>query len=183
MKTATPTNEAVETASDIQIDVLFKKMQKDDKKEILMFHILTDETKHAAELLRLTGKMTILTLSDEQGLFDPIQAEFMNLQRDNKKTVLKFNVATEDVDRVNALYPAAGTNVELLIQPQQMTIDDVPTEKGMEYSIKNGVVEIENKVCDYCANEIEKGEELQFVETHDFSGHVCEECRTHEIKA
>ncbi|KOS61711.1 hypothetical protein FJQ98_02880 [Lysinibacillus agricola] len=121
------TTETVQT-KDIQINVLFKKMQKDDKKEVLMFHILTDETKHAADLLRLTGKMTILTISDDEGPYEPIQAEFVNLQRDNKKTVLKFNVATEDVDRVNAIYPAAGTNISLLIQPQQMSIDDLETE-------------------------------------------------------
>ncbi|MEA0556491.1 hypothetical protein UOV92_23605, partial [Lysinibacillus irui] len=131
MKTATPNNE---TNTDIQINVLFKKMQKDDKKEVLMFHILSDETKHAADLLRLTGKMTILTISDDEGPYEPIQAEFVNLQRDNKKTVLKFNVATEDVDRVNAIYPAAGTNISLLIQPQQMSIDDLEDEhEGISY--------------------------------------------------
>ena len=137
------TTETVQT-KDIQISVLFKKMQKDDKKEVLMFHILTDETKHAAELLRLTGKMTILTVSDDEGPYEPIQAEFVNLQRDNKKTVLKFNVATEDVDRVNAIYPAAGTNISLLIQPQQMSIDDIEDEhEGIPYEIdSNGTVEV-----------------------------------------
>ncbi|WP_342557564.1 hypothetical protein [Lysinibacillus sp. FSL P4-0201] len=137
------TTETVQT-KDIQISVLFKKMQKDDKKEVLMFHILTDETKHAAELLRLTGKMTILTISDDEGPYEPIQAEFVNLQRDNKKTVLKFNVATEDVDRVNAIYPAAGTNISLLIQPQQMSIDDLEDEhEGIEYEVgSDGTVEI-----------------------------------------
>ncbi len=123
------TTETVET-KDIQINVLFKKMQKDDKKEVLMFHILSDETKHAADLLRLTGKMTILTISDDEGPYEPIQAEFVNLQRDNKKTVLKFNVATEDVDRVNAIYPAAGTNISLLIQPQQMSIDELENQNN-----------------------------------------------------
>ncbi len=180
MKTATPTTEAT-NKSDILIDVLFKKMQKDDKKEILMFHILSDETKHAAELLRLTGKMTILTISDEEGPFDPIQAEFMNLQRDNKKTVLKFNIATEDVDRVNALYPYAGTNVKLLIQPQQLTIDDVPEHNGIEYGVgSDGSVSVTDKlVCDFCESEVDQ---VQFVETYSFSGNVCDECRTHEIK-
>lgn len=125
MKKATPTTDTVETASDIRINVLFKKMQKDDKKEILMFHILTDEVKFAPELLRLTGKMTILTLSVEDKTYDAIQAEFVNIQRDSKKTVLKFNVATEDEERVNAIYPAAGTTIDLLIQPQQLTIEDV----------------------------------------------------------
>lgn len=143
MKTATPKTNPVET-QDILIDVLFKKMQKDDKKEILMFHILTDESKHAAQLLKLTGKMTILTLSDDEGEYEPIQAEFVNLQRDNKKTVLKFNVATEDEDRVNALYPAAGTHVKLLIQPQQMSIDDVPINDGVKYEVNSdGVVDVQ----------------------------------------
>jgi len=141
MKTAIPTNE---TNKDIQINVLFKKMQKDDKKEVLMFHILTDETKHAADLLKLTGKMTILTISDDEGPYEPIQAEFVNLQRDNKKTVLKFNVATEDVDRVNAIYPAAGTNISLLIQPQQMSMEDIEAEhEGIPYEINpDGTVEV-----------------------------------------
>lgn len=144
MKTATPTNTETVQTNDIQINVLFKKMQKDDKKEVLMFHILSDETKHAADLLRLTGKMTILTISDDEGPYEPIQAEFVNLQRDNKKTVLKFNVATEDVDRVNAIYPAAGTNISLLIQPQQMSIDDLEAEhEGIEYEVgTDGTVEV-----------------------------------------
>ncbi|MEA0565141.1 hypothetical protein [Lysinibacillus irui] len=139
----TETAETVQT-KDIQINVLFKKMQKDDKREVLMFHILSDETKHAADLLRLTGKMTILTISDDEGPYEPIQAEFVNLQRDNKKTVLKFNVATEDVDRVNAIYPAAGTNISLLIQPQQMSIDDLEAEhEGIEYEVgADGTVEV-----------------------------------------
>lgn len=139
------TTETVQT-KDIQINVLFKKMQKDDKKEVLMFHILSDETKHAADLLRLTGKMTILTISDDEGPYEPIQAEFVNLQRDNKKTVLKFNVATEDVDRVNAIYPAAGTNISLLIQPQQMSIDDLEDEhEGISYEVgSDGTVVIDS---------------------------------------
>ncbi|CAM5212096.1 hypothetical protein [Lysinibacillus sphaericus] len=137
------TTETVQT-NDIQINVLFKKMQKDDKKEVLMFHILSDETKHAADLLRLTGKITILTISDDEGPYESIQAEFVNLQRDNKKTVLKFNVATEDVDRVNAIYPAAGTNISLLIQPQQMSIDDLEDEhEGVPYNVGlDGTVEV-----------------------------------------
>lgn len=127
MKTATPKSETKH--QDVTITVLFKKMQKDDKKEVLLFHDSSADTKFASELLSLTGKMTILTISTKtkegEKQYEPIQAEFVNIQRDNKKTVLKFNVATEDEDRVNALYPAAGTTVDLLIQSQQMTIDEV----------------------------------------------------------
>lgn len=146
MKTATPSAQEEQLNTDIQINVLFKKMQKDDKKEILMFHILTDESKHAAALLRLTGKMTILTVTADKNEYEPIQAEFVNLQRDNKKTVLKFNVATEDEDRVNALYPAAGTNINLLIQPQQLTIDDVENHEGIEYEVDHdGTVNVKSE--------------------------------------
>lgn len=124
--------------TNIQLNVLFKKMQKDDKKEVLLFHIQTEDPKHTSELLSLTGKMAILTITDSYGEYEPIQAEFVNFQRDNKKTVLKFNVMTEDEDRVNAIYPAAGTNVSLLIQPSQMSIDEVNEgqREGIEYDVE-----------------------------------------------
>lgn len=83
MKTATPNNETVK--SNILLNVLFKKMQKDDKKEVLMFHILSEQSKYAAELLSLTGKMTVLTIFNEEEEYEPISAEFLNIQRDSKK--------------------------------------------------------------------------------------------------
>lgn len=33
--------------TNVKLNVLFKKMQKDDKKEVLMFHVLSDELPHA----------------------------------------------------------------------------------------------------------------------------------------
>lgn len=39
----------------VNLNVLFKKMQKDDKKEVLMFHVLRDELPHADELLKMPG--------------------------------------------------------------------------------------------------------------------------------
>lgn len=122
MKKATPNKEEQQS---LTMTVLFKKMQKDDKKEVLLFHNLSDDTQFAEELISLTGKMSVLTLSVDGQQYDPIQAEFMNLQVDSKKTVYKFNVATEDKERINAIYPLAGTTVELLIQSHQMTIDEV----------------------------------------------------------
>lgn len=46
----------------IQLNVLFKKMQKDDKKEVLMFHVLSDELPHADELLKMPGTIVHLTV-------------------------------------------------------------------------------------------------------------------------
>lgn len=169
MKTATPNAQVEQLNHDIQINVLFKKMQKDDKKEILMFHILSDETKYAADLLKLTGKMTILTVTAEGEQYEPIQAQFMNLQRDSKKTVLKFNVETEDEARVNAIYPAAGTNIDLLIQPQQLTIDDVPSDSGLKYEVGlDGTVNIEE-------DPFEDVENLEMFDESEYEVHEGEE--------
>lgn len=61
----------------IQLNVLFKKMQKDDKKEVLMFHVLSDELPHADELLKMPG--TIVHLTVEKSEVEPIGAEFVNI--------------------------------------------------------------------------------------------------------
>ncbi|MDQ0270124.1 hypothetical protein J2S17_001999 [Cytobacillus purgationiresistens] len=74
----------------IKLTVLFKKMQKDDKKEVLMFHVLSDELPYADELLKMPGSIALLNV-DESKVGD-IGAEFVSIQRDNKKTVLKFNI-------------------------------------------------------------------------------------------
>ncbi|MEY9973148.1 hypothetical protein ABH966_003532 [Lysinibacillus sp. RC46] len=105
--------------TNIQLNVLFKKMQKDDKKEVLMFHILSDELPHADELLKLPGRIAILKVQDQEG----VGAEFVSIQRDDKKTVLKFNVK-RDSKKVYELYRFAGNNVKLEIKPSQMSIDE-----------------------------------------------------------
>ena len=105
--------------TNIQLNVLFKKMQKDDKKEVLMFHVLSDELPHADELLKLPGSIAVLKVQDQEG----VGAEFASIQRDDKKTVLKFNVK-RDSKKVYELYRFAGNNVKLEIQPSQMSIDE-----------------------------------------------------------
>lgn len=105
--------------TNIQLNVLFKKMQKDDKKEVLMFHVLSDELPHADELLKLPGTIAVLKVQDQEG----VGAEFVSIQRDDKKTVLKFNVK-RDSKKVHELYKFAGNNVKLEIQQSQMSIDE-----------------------------------------------------------
>ncbi|MCZ6942390.1 hypothetical protein EJ131_17985 [Bacillus mycoides] len=122
--------------TNVKLNVLFKKMQKDDKKEVLMFHVLSDELPHADELLKMPG--TIVYLTVEKSDVEPIGAEFASIQRDSKKTALKFNVKGDTKDKINKLYPFAGENVSIILEPSQMSIDEFYEEphEGMEYSVK-----------------------------------------------
>lgn len=128
---------------EINLNVLFKKMQKDDKKEVLMFHVQGDELPHANELLKMPGTITLLTVEESE--VGEIGAEFVSIQRDNKKTVLKFNVKRDPEGKVDKLYPFAGSNVSLKLQPSQMSIDEFYKEQheGVEYNVDgNGNVSV-----------------------------------------
>ena len=127
----------------VKLNVLFKKMQKDDKKEVLMFHVLSDELPHADELLKMPGTITLLTVEESQ--VEAIGAEFVSIQRDNKKTVLKFNVKRVPEGKVNQLYPFAGGNVSLILQPSQMSIEEFYEEphEGVQYNVeKDGTASV-----------------------------------------
>lgn len=129
--------------SNIKLNVLFKKMQKDDKKEVLMFHVLSDELPHADELLKMPGSIAILNVEESEA--GEVGAEFVSIQRDNKKTVLKFNVKRDGEGKINKLYPHAGSNVSLTLKPSQMTIDEFYEDdhEGIEYSVdSNGNVSV-----------------------------------------
>lgn len=121
--------------SNINLNVLFKKMQKDDKKEVLMFHVVSDELPHADELLKMPGSIVLLTLIEND--VEPIGAEFISIQRDNKKTVLKFNIKRDPEGKVNKLYPYAGANVDITLQPTQMSIEEFyeNDHEGIEYKV------------------------------------------------
>lgn len=132
--------------SEIQLNVLFKKMQKDDKKEVLMFHVVSNELPHADELLKMPGSIVLLTVLENEVMLDAIGAEFVSIQRDNKKTVLKLNVKRDPDGKVNKLYPYAGENVSISLQQSQMTIDEFYEEphEGINYSVeKDGTVSVE----------------------------------------
>lgn len=127
----------------IKLNVLFKKMQKDDKKEVLMFHVLSDELPHADKLLKMPGSIAILNVEESEA--GDVGAEFVSIQRDNKKTVLKFNVKRDTEGKISKLYSFAGSNVSLGLQPSQMTIDEFyeNNHEGIEYSVDdNGTVSV-----------------------------------------
>lgn len=129
--------------SDIILDVLFKKMQKDDKKEVIEFHIIDDEVPHSNELISMAGSMAVLTIGEHEDL----TAEFKKIQRDSKKTVLQFETKGDNEDKVIKLYKLAGSYVTLKLQPSQMSIDEFYNEDdhelGLEYKVDpSGVVEV-----------------------------------------
>lgn len=130
--------------SKIEINVLFKKMQKDDKKEVLQFQVQGDELPNAQELVELAGGIVVLEVDGcDAGEFS---AEFAQLQRDSKKTTLKFNVKGDSEDKIIKLYPFAGTNVTLWLQQSQMSIDEFyeQPDEGIEYNINgDGTVEVD----------------------------------------
>ncbi|EQB35031.1 hypothetical protein M948_18170 [Virgibacillus sp. CM-4] len=131
--------------SKIDLNVLFKKIQKDDKKEVLEFHVQGDELQHSDELVLLAGNIAILEVGGSEA--GQLTAEFKSIQRDSKKTVLKFNVKGDSEDKVLQLYAFAGRSVVLYLEPSQMTIEEfeeaAEEHEGIDYSVqKDGTVEV-----------------------------------------
>lgn len=123
--------------SKIELDVLFKKMQKDDKKEVLEFHIIDDEVPHSNELIQMAGSMTVLTIGEHENL----TAEFKKIQRDSKKTVLQFETKGDNEEKLIKLYKLAGSHVKLELEPSQMSIDEFydadEQDRGLEYTVEH----------------------------------------------
>lgn len=110
------------------LNVLFKSMQKDDKKEVLKFVIQGDED-DAIDLFDLSGSIVSLALvvgGDQVG--QTLNAEFVNIQRDSKKTVMKFDIKSDGESKSLELYKFAGRNVELTVKPSQMSIEEFREE-------------------------------------------------------
>lgn len=144
-----------------KLNVLFKKIQKDDKKEVLLFHIQGDELPHANELLKMPGSITMLNVEESEA--GEIGAEFVSIQRDDKKTVLKFHIKRDTEGKVTKFYPLAGSNVTITLQPSQMSIEEFYDDdrEGIEYSVDGtGGVEIKGQID---MEEVEKDKKLQRV--------------------
>src|SRR5690606_28790643 len=69
------------------------------------------------------------------------------LQRDSKKTALKFNIKGDSEDKVIKFYPLAGRNVTLNLAASQMSIDDYyegEDHEGLEYNVNpDGTVSVD----------------------------------------
>ena len=143
--------------AEIQLDVLFKKIQKDDKKEILEFHVLGDEIDYKSELIGMAGGIAVLGIEDVK-----LSAEFKSIQRDSKKVALKFEAKGDSEEKTIKLYPKAGFNVKLSLEPSQMSIEEFEEQhEGIEYQVDgDGSVKVPDGQMNM--DEIEEGEELPF---------------------
>lgn len=129
----------------VQLDVLFKKIQKDDKKEVLEFHILGDEVQYKFELISMAGSIVIIEIGDVK-----LSAEFKSIQRDSKKVVLKFEAKGDSEEKTIQLYPKAGFNIKLMLEQSQMSIEDINDEEdheGLKYNVNgDGTTEVEGQM-------------------------------------
>ncbi|GIO57980.1 hypothetical protein [Paenibacillus cineris] len=131
------------------MNVLFKSMQKDDKKEILKFEIKgSEDAGDEMDLFELSGSIVVLSLEvggDE--VCGDISAEFVSMQRDNKKTVMKFGIKGDRDDKAQQLYKYAGHNVTLGVAPGQMSIEEFnEPREGVRGKInQDGTVDVEDK--------------------------------------
>lgn len=115
----------------VELDALFKKQQKDDKKEVLEFHVLGDEVPHSSELIGMAGSIVIIGISEIK-----LSAECKNVQRDSKKVVLKFEAKGDSEEKTIKLYPKAGFNVKLSLEQSQMSIEEFEEQhEGIEYQV------------------------------------------------
>jgi len=122
--------------SKIELNVLFKKLQRDDKKEVLDFHVMGEKLERSDELVLMAGNMVLLNIESSQA--GEIPAEFKSIQRDSKKTVLKFEAKGDSQDQIIKLYPFAGNNVNLTIEESQMSLEEFEEQhEGIEYSISH----------------------------------------------
>jgi hypothetical protein len=123
-------------------------MQKDDKKEILKFEIKGNED-GAAEggLFKLSGSIVIISLNvGGADVCGEVNAEFVSMQRDSKKTTMKFGIKGDSEERAAQLYRYAGRNVMLNVKASQMTMDEFyegDGDEGAEYTVNgDGTVDV-----------------------------------------
>ena len=135
----------------VELSVLFKKIQKDDKKEVLEFHVQGEELPSSQELVNMAGGMAHLSLQVDKQDIENFPAEYKNIQRDSKKTKLLFNIKGDTEDKVIKLYPYAGHNVTLFVEPSQMSVDEFEemeeVHEGIPYQVeRDGTVQVEGQV-------------------------------------
>ncbi|MDW4528104.1 hypothetical protein R3398_17190 [Rossellomorea marisflavi] len=130
--------------SQTQLNVFFKMQQKDDKKEILKFEIKGQEEgdESTTALYALAGSIILFEI--EGCAAGETSAEFMNIQRDSKKTAMKFAIKGDSERKAQELYKYAWRNVNLYLKASQMSIEEFYEDHvGLDYQVnENGNVEM-----------------------------------------
>jgi len=106
-----------------ELNIFFKMQQKDDKKEVLKFEVKGNDGETATnDLYSLAGSIIVFNIEGCKA--GETTAEFMNIQRDSKKTTLKFAIKGDSEEKAQELYKFAGRNVKMVIQPSQMSLEE-----------------------------------------------------------
>ena len=143
----------------ITLNVLFKKMQKDDKKDVMDFHIVGESVQHINEIKNMMKNMVVLNVND----LGEFPAEFAKFQIDTKKTVLNFKPKGDNDKLLSKIYPIAGSNVTLTMEPSQMDIEDFEEHGGVEYKVdKDGTAEVSKD--QMTLDEVAADEELEHLD-------------------
>lgn len=150
-----------------KLNVLFKKMQKDDKKEVLEFHVQGNELADSEKLVSMSGSIAVLNVAESKA--GEFNAEFVSIQKDSKKTTLKFNIKGDSQDKVIKLYPFAGRGVTLDLTPSQMSIDEFydNDHEGIEYKVdKDGTASVSPDQMSLDDSEIQDEAQVQVEPEH-----------------
>jgi hypothetical protein len=143
-----------------ELNVFFKLMQKDDKKEVLKFEVMGNDNEQAGrDLFDMSGGIVVFSI--EGCAAGEVSAEFKNIQRDDKKTALKFFIKGDSEEKAQQLYKLAGRNVKLSVQPSQMSIDEFYDDDhdGIEYAVNgDGTVSVDGNQISF--DEVATSEEI-----------------------
>lgn len=125
-----------------ELNVLFKKMQRDDKKDVLKFEYKNkdddEKIKLPQAIYELVGEMVNIELEGVE--CDPVSAELKSANADGKKIVLDLSLRGDSANKAADLFLKAGTDVKLFIEPSQTSLEDFNNQKedpheGLEYNV------------------------------------------------
>ncbi|GAF63607.1 hypothetical protein BTS2_0498 [Bacillus sp. TS-2] len=131
------------------LNVLFKKMQRDDKKDVLKFEFKGKEDDPKDENgnpKKITLPQAVYSLVGEMVNIEvegcdcgPITAELAKANKDSKKVVLDLNLKGDSSEKAIALYRKAGQNVTLHIEPSQSSLlegeEKQDDHEGIKYEV------------------------------------------------
>lgn len=140
--------------------VLFKKMQRDDKKDVLKFEYRggkDDPKDEKGNPKKITLPQSVYAMVGEMVNIEiegtgcgPVTAELSKANKDSKKVTLDLNLKGDSEDKALELYRKAGQNVTLTIEPSQASLLDeeqADPHEGIEYAVDmaDGSVTVKNE--------------------------------------
>ena len=134
-----------------ELNILFKKMQRDDKKDVLKFEYKSkdkdEKIKIPQSIYDMVGEMVNIEI--EGSKCGPVTAELAKANKDGKKVVLDLSLKGDSADKAVDIFLKAGTNVKLFIEPSQASLIEEEHEdphEGIEYAVAlDGTVDVNKK--------------------------------------